>query len=145
MLDCLYKSRLILKQKKIFNFAYLRGIRHNKIGRPSNLLRMVGFNIWGVGVEGGGGAMGCWGRIGAGSVLTTGGGSSTFMTLTGTAFPPPVLPFPEFPETEVGAGLCPFLLFGVDFLTGKMREMAARFVAESSAGGCCEAVWPLER
>ena len=128
-----------------FNFAYLRGIRHNKIGRPSNLLRMVGFNIWGVGVEGGGGAMGCWGRIGAGSVLTTGGGSSTFMTLTGTAFPPPVFPFPEFPDTEVGAGLCPFLLFGVDFLTGKMREMAARFVAESSAGGCCEAVGPLER
>ena len=110
---------------------------------------MVGFNIWGVGVEGGWGVRGCWGargRIGAGSVLTTGGGcSSTFMTLTGTAFPPPVLPFPEFPETEVGAGLCPFLLFGVDFLTGKMREMAARFVAESSAGGCCEAVWPLER
>lgn len=121
-------------------FSYLRGIRHNKIGRPSNLLRMVGFNIWGVGAEGVG-ARG-WGRIGAGSVLTTGGGSSTFMTLTGTAFPPPVLPFPE---TEVGAGLCPFLLFGVDFLTGKMREMAARFVAESSAGGCCEAVWPLER
>ena len=107
---------------------------------------MVGFNIWGVGVEGVGGR-GCWarGRIGAGSVLTTGGGSSTFMTLTGTAFPPPVLPVPVFPEAEVGAGLCPFLLFGVDFLTGKMREMAARFVAESSAGGCCEAVWPLER
>ena len=108
---------------------------------------MVGFNIWGVGVEGVGGR-GCWamGRTGAGSVLTTGGGcSSTFMTLTGTAFPPPVLPFPGFPETEVGAGLCPFLLFGVDFLTGKMREMAARFVAESSAGGCWEAVWPLER
>ena len=119
---------------------------------------MVGFNIWGVGAELGvvWAARVCWGRIGAGSVLTTGGGgggrgSSSFMTLTGTAFPPPlpVLPFPlELfpPETEVGAGLCgPFLLFGVDFLTGKMREMAARFVAESSAGGCCEAVWLLER
>ena len=116
MLDCLYKSRLILKQKKIFNFAYLRGIRHNKIGRPSNLLRMVGFNIWGVGVEGVGGK-GCWarGRIGAGSVLTTGGGSSTFMTLTGTAFPPPVFPFPVFPETEVGQDCARFCCLALTF------------------------------
>ena len=52
---------------------------------------------------------------GVGSVLTS--------TLTcGTDFPPVLVGV-----GVVGAGLCPFLLLGVDFLTGKMREIALFF------------------
>ena len=72
------------------------GIRHIKIGRPSNLLRMEDIML--------------------SSVLTS--------TLT------PVLP----PAPPTGPGLYPLLLL-LGFLTGKMREMAARFLADSCSGG----------
>lgn len=96
----------------------LRGIRHIKIGRPSNLLRMVGSVFT--------------------STLT---GTGTKDSRTGTAFPPPL----------VGAGLCPFRLLGVDFLTAKMLLMAAFFLSDSPAAGVtsevtgCEADWLLRR
>ena len=120
--------------------TYLRGIRHIKIGRPSNLLRMGGTSK---------------GGAATGSVLTS--TTSTF----GIAFPPrPEVGAGPPPEVGtglwevgpglgtigVGAGLCPFLLFGVDFLTGKIREIAARFFSEdSSATGGWEADWLLLR
>ena len=103
--------------KMDFSF-YLRGIRHIKIGRPSNLLRMVGSVFT--------------------STLT---GTGTKDSRTGTAFPPPL----------VGAGLCPFRLLGVDFLTAKMLLMAAFFLSDSPAAGVtsevtgCEADWLLRR